>query len=126
MDIKDCRGCGDDMGAGDHRRAYRSTTTKSLGVPLLARRTGERSPSGARERVEGMKTPEMNLDEAIADDDEVADGEAGPAGSGAGPGQIELKEGFSRSESVSSDDEDEEDADTLVAKEVQKRGAKEG
>lgn len=114
MDIKDCRGDFD----GNADRPYRSTTTKSLGVPLLARRTGSKSPAGAKERIEGMKTPEMKLDEAIADDDELAEGEEGVS-------SVELKVGYRRSASVSSD-EDEEDADTLVAREVEKRGAKEG
>lgn len=116
MDIKDCRGRGALDGP---ERPYRSTTTKLLGMPILAGRTGERSPAGARARVEGLKTPEMNLDEAIADDEEVAEGET-PAEK-----VEELKVGYSRSESVSSD-EDEEDADVLVAREVEKRGAKEG
>lgn len=83
----------------------------------MAKRTGTPSPAARAGMVEGLKTPEMRLDHAIADDDEVADGEVGAA--------VRLRKGYARSASPS-DDEDEEDADTLVAREVEKRGAKEG
>ncbi|KAI9637268.1 uncharacterized protein MKK02DRAFT_32153 [Dioszegia hungarica] len=120
MDIKDTRSLSgeSDHGNGrDRARGFRSTVTKALGAPVLAKRTGTPSPAARAGMVEGLKTPEMRLDHAIADDDEVADGEVGAA--------VRLRKGYARSASPS-DDEDEEDADTLVAREVEKRGAKEG
>lgn len=56
----------------------------------------------------------LDMDHAIADEDEEEEV------------QVELKEGY-RQGTLSSDDEEEEEcADVLVAREVEKRGTKEG
>lgn len=64
-----------------------------------------------------VTVPTFNLDEAIADEEESDDDEREK--------EVKLRNGY-RSQGGSDDEEEEESADSMVAKEVEKRGAKEG
>lgn len=69
----------------------------------------------------------LSHEHAIADgsDDDDDDKEDVNGGRGGRPRVVELKEGYG-SASGSDTEDDEESADILVAKEVERRGAKEG